>query len=45
MKQHQTFLEVLFLKARARYLRYNSLFVYYLLRDLPLGPSAPGRIE
>ena len=28
-----------------RYLRYNSLFVYYLLRDKILGPPAPGRVE
>jgi len=28
-----------------RYLPYNSVFVYYLLRDWPLGPPAPGRIE
>jgi len=25
-----------------RYLRYNSLFVYYFLRDWLLGPPAPG---
>jgi|SRR5215471_5282874 len=28
-----------------RYLCYNSLFVYYLLRDKLLGPPAPGRVE
>jgi len=28
-----------------RYLRYNSLFVYYLLRDKILGPPPPGRVE
>jgi N-acetylglucosaminyldiphosphoundecaprenol N-acetyl-beta-D-mannosaminyltransferase len=28
-----------------RYLRYNSLFAYYLVRDWLLGPRVPGRVE
>jgi N-acetylglucosaminyldiphosphoundecaprenol N-acetyl-beta-D-mannosaminyltransferase len=28
-----------------RYLRYNSLFVYYLVRDWLMGPPTPGRVE
>ena len=28
-----------------RYLRYNSLFLYYLVRDKILGPPAAGRVE